>query len=76
MKGAKLTTLHTGRIYPQEVFRVFISAKGQVRPKATVRPEVLRQWKIPVTTPGIEPATFRIVVWCHNQLRYGVPHGL
>ena len=23
---------------------------------------------------GIEPATFRIVLRCPNQLRYGVPH--
>jgi hypothetical protein len=29
--------------------------------------------KIPVTPPGMEPATFRLVARCLNRLRYGVP---
>jgi hypothetical protein len=33
-----------------------------VNPKATVRPEVLCQWEIPMTPSGIEPATFGLVV--------------
>jgi len=38
-----------------------------------LRPEELCQWKLPVTPPGMKPATFRLVAQCFNQLRYRVP---
>jgi hypothetical protein len=31
--------------------------------------------KNPVTLSGIEPATFRLVMWCFNKVRYRVPQG-
>ena len=31
-----------------------------------VRPKGLRQWRIPMTQSGIEPATFRLAAQCHN----------
>jgi hypothetical protein len=69
MKVARLFALRTGRLYPQEIFLVLVSVRGWVDSRATVRPTGLSQPKF----HWLEPATFRLVAQCLNQLRAGVP---
>jgi hypothetical protein len=70
----KLSALCAVRLLPPGRFLVLISVIGWVEPKAIMRLEGLRQLKNLVASSGIEPATFRLVVQCLNQLRYHVPH--
>jgi hypothetical protein len=50
-----------------------ISCSGWANPRATVRPEGLGQWRIPMAPSGIEPANLLLVTLCMEQQRYHVP---
>jgi hypothetical protein len=59
---------------PRRIFLVLISVTGWLDPRVMVRLEGLGPLKNPMTTSWIEPATFRLVTYCLNRLRYFVPH--
>ena len=65
MTVVRLSSLRT------KIFLIHICVTDWIDPRAMMRPEACGQWKIP-----IEPATFRLVAQCLNQLRYRLPQKL
>jgi hypothetical protein len=68
------SALHTGCPLPPGGFLLVIFATGWVDCRAIVRLEGLKQLKNLMISLGIEPATFRLVAQCLNQLCYRPCH--
>jgi hypothetical protein len=63
MNVVRLSALRTGRLYPPRRYSWYSFLwEAECGRKDC-------QWKIPMTPLGIEPATFRLVAQCLNQLR-------
>ena len=54
MKVVSSSDLRTGRIYRPETFLTLVFIRSSVDARAIVSPEGLNQWKIPLTSSGIE----------------------
>ena len=71
MEVVRLSASRTGRLYTQEMFLVLIFTKGLVDPRAMVGSERNMSLKNPVTPPGIEAGTVRLVAQRLNH--YATP---
>ena len=60
--GKVVSPTHLPPLPTWEIFLILISVRGWVEPG-------LCQWKIPMTPPGIESATFRLVAQYLNRVR-------
>ena len=58
--NGKVVSLTNRPPLPPKIHLVLISDRSRVDPRAIVWPEGLCHWKIPMTSPGIEPATCRL----------------
>jgi hypothetical protein len=60
-------------LYPPGTFLVLTSVQRMRRPHGHTLREELGILKKSMTSSGIEPANFRLVAYCLNQLRYRMP---
>ena len=60
--------------FSQEIPLVLISVEVRIDTRDIVRPEGLYQWKVPVTSSGIESSTFRLIAQCLSQLHHSVTY--
>jgi hypothetical protein len=72
MKVVRLSVSRTGRLYRQEMFLVLIFTRGWVDPMSMVRSEGNMSLNNPVTPPGIDPETVRLVAQRLNHYEFRI----
>ena len=72
MKVVRFSASRTGRLYLQEKLLVLIFIRGWVGPRAKARSEGNMSLKNPVTPPGIDPGTVRLLA---QRLNHLTPNG-
>jgi hypothetical protein len=73
MKVVRLSALHTGRLYPQEIFLVLISVRGWVNPRAILWARRIMSKKNSNDTIGNQTRNLPVLAHCLNQLRHCIP---
>jgi hypothetical protein len=71
--GGEVVSIMRRPPFTRRKILVLISVIRLSRPLDHSTAERIRSVKILMTSSGTEPATFRLVAQCLNQLRYGVP---
>ena len=69
--GGRLSALRTGLLYPQEYSWYSFSLRAESTPGPWFGRKEICHWKNPVTTPGIDPGTVRLVAQRLNH--YATP---
>jgi len=81
MRAVRFSALHIGHLYlPPKYSWCLLLLEADLRPGAEVWPKGICHWKIPMIPSGFEPATFRLVAQCLNQLcrhiTFYLPHSM
>jgi hypothetical protein len=69
----RLSALSTRSLYPQEILPVSFLLEAELIPELQCDRKDFMSMKIPLTSAGIEPATFRFVAQYLNHCATAVP---